>query len=149
MGTIAFFIAPNDQAAAGTRSRGPGTNYPSVACQDFDPDDAVVEWDMYFEAPSAELPPLEALYTRPWPIWVAEIVNDGTGVFVLPDRLVRALAHAGPKDLDELAHRWTTRLRQVDGDNMTCDNPLEILQKVARLAATAISTGDRLYCWHF
>ncbi|SUA74333.1 Uncharacterised protein [Nocardia otitidiscaviarum] len=32
---------------------------------------------------------------------------------------------------------------------MTCDNPWEILQKVARFAATAVGTGDRLYCWHF
>ncbi|SUA74326.1 Uncharacterised protein [Nocardia otitidiscaviarum] len=72
---------------------------------------------MYFEAPSAKLPPLETLRTRQWPISVAEIVNDGTGVFVVPDRLAHALAHAGPKDLDELTYRRPAGLRQVGGES--------------------------------
>ncbi|WP_083913368.1 hypothetical protein [Nocardia concava] len=148
MSIVAFFIAPNDHAAAATRPRGPGDSYPSVHCRDFDADDAVVEWDMYFEDPGAELPPLEQLYARQWPTWVAEVVNDGTGVFALPDQLTRALATASPEDLDRLAIRWVERLRQVDGHSRTGDDPLEILRRVARLAATS-GAGDHIYCWHF
>jgi hypothetical protein len=56
---ITFFLAPDDQTAAATRLRGPGRAFDSVACRSIEPDSSIAEWDMYFEAPSAELPPLE------------------------------------------------------------------------------------------
>jgi hypothetical protein len=146
---VAFFLAPDDESAAAVRARGPGPAFAAVHCHHFDPDDAVVEWEMYFEAPSPELPPLRQLLARTWPTWVAPIVNDGTGVFVLPDSLVDALAHAEPAQLGALAARWTRRLREADGDDMTDDDPLSILEGVARLAATAVRTGEGLYCRHY
>jgi hypothetical protein len=146
---IAFFVAPDDDSAAAMRNRGPGEALAPLTCHDFDPEDATVEWAMYFEAPSAEPPSIEESYRRDRPRYVAPIVNDGTGVFVLDPSLTSALASASPRELDELAARWQERLWREDGEDMTDDSPLEILQGVARLAAIALSTGGGLYCWHF
>ena len=105
---------------------------------------------MYFEAPSAEAPPLEQLYAwRPWPEWVTAPLNDGVEVFALPKRLTRALGKASSAELEELAGRWITRLRSEDGDDMTDDDLLAVLQGVARLAASAANTGGGLYSWSF
>lgn len=147
---IVLFLAPDDEAAAATRLRGRGEAFASVTCRFIEPDTAIAEWDMYFEEPSAEAPPLEQLYAwRPWPEWVTAPLNDGVEVFAVSDRLTRALANASSAELDELAGRWTMRLRSEDGDDMTDDDLLAVLQGVARLAASAVNTGGGLYSWSF
>ncbi|MDH6521448.1 hypothetical protein M2163_001563 [Streptomyces sp. SAI-135] len=144
---IVFFLAPDDTTAARTRLRGPGAAFPTVACRFVEPDSAVVEWDMYFAEPSAEAPPLERLLGWEWPRWVTTPMNDGIEVFALPERLTRALAGASPVQLEELADRWSTRLRSEDGDDMTDDDLMAVLQGVARLAVSAVNTGGGLYSW--
>ncbi|MER5876142.1 hypothetical protein ABT119_09460 [Streptomyces sp. NPDC001910] len=144
---IVFFLAPDDERAAATYLRGPGRAFESVVCHFLEPDSSIVEWDMYFEAPSAEIPALEQLAGWPWPKEVIEPKNDGVEVFALPPRLTRALAGASSAELEELADRWTMRLRTADGDDMTDDDLLAVLQDVARLAASAVSTGGGLYSW--
>ncbi|MEV6358614.1 hypothetical protein [Streptomyces hydrogenans] len=147
---IVFFLAPDDDTAAATRLRGPGGGFESVTCSSLEPDTAIAEWDMYFEEPSAEAPPREELYAwRPWPEWVTAPLNDGVEVFALPKRLTRALANASSVELEALADRWTARLWSEDGDDMTEDDLLAVLQGVARLAATAVSTGGGLYSWSY
>ncbi|UUU44932.1 hypothetical protein [Streptomyces sp. NBC_00162] len=146
---IVFFPAPDDETAAATRLRGPGEAFESVACRFIEPDSAIAEWDIYFEEPSAEAPPVEQLLGWAWPEWVTAPLNDGVEVFALPQRLTRALTNASSAELEELAGRWTTRLRSEDGDDMTDDGLLAILQGVARLAAYAVNTGDGLYSWSF
>lgn len=49
-------LRANDEAAAAMQLRGPGMNFESVTCRFTEPDSAIAEWDMYFEAPSAEVP---------------------------------------------------------------------------------------------
>ncbi|HEV3170161.1 MAG TPA: hypothetical protein VGZ32_07475 [Actinocrinis sp.] len=146
---VVFFIAPDDDTAAATRLKGPGPAFTSVVCHGFDPDDAVVEWEMYFEAPNASPPPVERLYQHRQPRWVAPILNDGLGVFAVPAELTSALAKADASRLVELASRWSERLRYFDGDDMTADDPQAILQGVVRLAATVVNHGGGLYCWHY
>jgi hypothetical protein len=146
---IVFFLAPDDKTAAATRLRGPGAAFESVTCRFIEPDSAIAEWDMYFEEPSAEVPPVERLLGWTWPEWVTTPLNDGVEVFALPERLTRALAGASPAELEELAGRWTTRLRSQDGDDMTDDDLLEVLRGVARLAESAVNTGGGLYSWSF
>ncbi|MFD8785409.1 hypothetical protein [Kitasatospora sp. NPDC059599] len=146
---IVFFLAPDDESAAATRLQGPGRAFESVTCRFIEPDTAIAEWDMYFEEPSAEAPPLERLLGWSWPEWVTTPVNDGIEVFALPQRLTRALANAGAADLEELAGRWTTRLRSADGDDMTDDDLPAVLQGVARLAVSAVRTGGGLYSWSY
>ncbi len=104
---------------------------------------------MYFADPSPGIPPIEQLLGWSWPEWVTAPLNDGVEVFALPQRLTRALADAGSAELEELAGRWTTRLRSADGDDMTDDDLLAVLQGVARLAASAVRTGGGLYSWSF
>ncbi|MFD4697571.1 hypothetical protein [Streptomyces niveus] len=145
---IVFFLAPDDESAAATRRRGPGQASESVTCRFIEPDSAIAEWDMYFEEPSAEVPPVEQLLGR-WPEWVTAPLNDGVDVFALPPRLIRALADASSTELQEPADRWTARLRSADGDDMTDDDLLAVLQEVSRLAASAVSTGGGLYSWSF
>ncbi|MFF4389584.1 hypothetical protein ACFY0G_22790 [Streptomyces sp. NPDC001552] len=70
-------------------------------------------------------------------------------MFALPKRLTRAPANASSAELEELAGRWTTRLRSEDGDDMTDDDLLAVLRGVARLAASAVNTGSGLYSWSF
>ncbi|GEK04736.1 hypothetical protein NHG22_24310 [Streptomyces sp. ATE26] len=70
-------------------------------------------------------------------------------MLALPKRLTRALANASLAELEELAGRWTARLWSEDGDEMTDDDLLAVLQKVARLAASAVHTGGGLYSWSF
>lgn len=119
-----------------------------MTCRFVEPDSAIAEWDTYFEEPSAGVPTPEQLHGR-WPQWVTAPLNDGVEVFALPQRLTRALADAGFTELEELADRWTTGLRSHDGDDMTDDDLSAVLQGVARLAASAVSTGGRLYRWSF
>ncbi|MET4922396.1 hypothetical protein P3L51_08540 [Streptomyces sp. PSRA5] len=145
---IVFFLAPDDESAAGTRQRGPGKAFDSVTCRFIEPDSAIAEWDTYFEEPSAEIPHFERLHER-WPEYVTAPLNDGVEVFALPHRLTRALADASPTELAELAGRWTTRLRAADGDDMTDDDLLAVLEGVSRLAASAVDTGGGLYSWSF
>ncbi|MFK0224870.1 hypothetical protein ACIQUL_03795 [Streptomyces sp. NPDC090303] len=145
---MVFFLAPDDETAAATRLRGPGRGFESVTCHFFEPDTAMAEWDMYFEEPSAEVPPPERIHAwRPWPEWVTTPLNDGIEVFALPRRLTRALAGATTAELEELTARWTARLRSEDGDDMTDDDLLAVLRGVARLATSAVNTGGGLYCW--
>ncbi|MFD0688420.1 hypothetical protein [Actinomadura fibrosa] len=70
-------------------------------------------------------------------------------VFAVPRMLTRALANASPAELEELADRWTMQLRDEDGDDMTDDDLLAVLQGVARLAASAVDTNGGLYIWSF
>ncbi|MEU0167558.1 hypothetical protein ABZ214_19145 [Streptomyces iakyrus] len=144
-----FFLAPDDETAAATRLRGPGRALESVTCRFIEPDSAIAEWDMYFADPSPGIPPIEQLLEWSWPEWVTAPLNDGVEVFALPQRLTRALADAGSAELEELAGRWTARLRSADGDDMTDDDLLAVLQGVARLAASAVRTGGGLYSWSF
>lgn len=147
---IFFFLAPGDETATSTHLRGPGEAFESVTCRFIEPDSAIAEWDMYFEEPTAEAPPLEQLYAwRPWPERVTAPLNDGVEVFALPQRLIRALANASSAELEELAGRWTTRLWSEDGEEITDDDLLAVLQGVARLAASAVNTGGGLYSWSF
>jgi len=76
-------------------------------------------------------------------------LNDGVEVFALPRRLTRALATASSTELEGLAGRWTARLSSADRDDMTDDDLRAVLQGVARLAASAVSTGGGLYSWSF
>ncbi|MBT2418180.1 hypothetical protein J7F01_04780 [Streptomyces sp. ISL-22] len=138
---IAFFLARDDETAAETRPNGPGPALTSLTCHYFDPDDAVVEWEMYFKG----------LSKGDWPRYVAPVLNDGIGVFAVSDELTDALANAAPSTLRELASRWAERLRLTGGDDMAEGDAVAVLRGVAQLAATAAGHGSglRLYCWHY
>ncbi|MFI9361966.1 hypothetical protein ACIG5E_13025 [Kitasatospora sp. NPDC053057] len=140
---IAFFLAPDDRSAAGTHLGGPKSRFTSVTGRHFYADDAVNEWDTYFASPS----PDRTFWQRT--NWIVPVTNDGSGMFALPARLTSALASADAEELEELADRWSERLRREDGDDMTDDDLLAIVRSVAQLATSAVTTGGSLYCWFY
>ncbi|MFJ9026400.1 hypothetical protein ACIRPU_41565 [Streptomyces sp. NPDC102259] len=139
--------AGRPRAAAPARLRGPGAAFESVTCRFSEPGSVIAEWDMYFQEPSAEAPPVDQLLGWAWPEWVTAPLNDGAEVFAVPKRPTQALANANSAELEELAGHWTTRLRSEDADDMTDDALLAVLQGVARLAASAVNTGGGRYSW--
>ncbi|MDH6130093.1 hypothetical protein [Kitasatospora sp. GP82] len=166
---IAFFLAP-DGSAASAHLGGPRPHrFASVRGHYFDAYDAVEEWDTYFVGLSQDLPGRgQTFWQRTrcfvglsrdlrrrgqtfWQQarWIVPVSNDGSGMFALPPRLTRALASAGAEELEELAARWAERLRRLDGDDMTDDDLLAVMQGVARLATSTVTTGGDLYCWFY
>lgn len=141
-----FFLAPDDESAARTRSSHPGrTSFAGVECDHFDPDDAVVDWTVFFENPERALIGVERRTLGKWPRYVADFRNDGVGVFVMPAELVTALAAAEPDELRRLASYWRQRLVEQDSHELTTEAQLAVVDGVARLARSA--TGFGLYCW--
>lgn len=144
---VVFFLAPDDRTAAAARPCGPGRAFDSVTCHGIEPDTAIAEWDLYFATPSPGLPAPAVLHRWAAPKNITPFLNDGIEMYALPKRLTEAMASAGNTGLQELADRWATRLRRLDA--MPDDDLLDVLQGVARLAASAASTGGRLYSWSF
>lgn len=147
---ITFFLAPDDEAAAATRNSVPGRHLRSLTSHYFYPDDAVVSWSRYFDAPDQPFSSDERRLHGNWPRYVADIRNDGVGVLVIPETVVTALAEAGPDALRGLAAQWGGFLEsegEVDPDR---DEQLAVVKGVAELAAAAVRSGgeERLYCWH-
>lgn len=142
---ITFFVAPNDESAASTRSSRPGRAFTGVDCHYFDPDDAVVDWMAFFDG--QVLRGMERLACGKWPRYVAEFRNDGVGVFVVSAELVTALAAAEPDELRRLASYWGERLVEQNEHELTAAEQLAVVENVARLAGSAGDFG--LYCWQY
>ncbi|MFS8103457.1 hypothetical protein LFM09_40660 [Lentzea alba] len=148
---ITFFLAPDDETAALTRNSRPGRALRSLTFHGFDPDDAVVEWTRYFEAPGRQFADDERLSLGNWPRYVADFLNDGVGVFIVPENVLVALAAAGPDELRGLVGHWGEFLVRINDDELTTDEKLAVVEGVAQLAAAAVASAGqlRLYCWQF
>ncbi|HUQ54764.1 hypothetical protein [Lentzea sp.] len=142
---ITFFLAPDDETAAKTRSSHPGRALTCVNCTGFDPDVAVVDWTAFFDGQI--LRDAERRDSGKWPRYVAEFLNDGVGVFVVSGKLVTALAAAGPNELRHLASYWGERLVEQNEHELTAAEQLSVVENVARLAGS--TDGSGLYCWQW
>ncbi|MFC8720625.1 hypothetical protein [Kitasatospora sp. NPDC057198] len=140
---VAFFLAPADRDAASAHRGGPHGRFAAVLGRHFCAEDAVDDWDAYFVGPSSD----QLFWQRT--DWIVPMTHDGSGMFAFPPRLTRALAGASVEELEDLANRWSERLRCEDGEDMTDDNLLAIVQAVAELATKAGAAGGNLYCWFF
>ncbi|MGW8883882.1 hypothetical protein [Streptomyces sp. NPDC055749] len=147
---IVFFLAPDADTAAATYLMGPGPELASSASQSFDPDDAVMEWEVFLGAPSRKASFLDRFRRRnDRPVYVEPICNDGVGVFAVPENTVGLLAAADPTTLRGLAAHWTRMLRSDGETYLSDDELLKVVQDVARLATrTGEDIGPKLYCWH-
>ncbi|WP_285637673.1 hypothetical protein [Lentzea sp. NBRC 102530] len=140
---IVFFLAPDDESAAATRDRHPTPEFQGLEFHNFDPDMAVVEWARHLEAPGRPFTGDEQKTRGEWPRYVAEYRNDGIGVFVMPDKLRAALANATRDELLGVAQRWGEFLVEIDEDELTAGERLEVVHGVATLAEDELG----LYCW--
>jgi hypothetical protein len=148
---IVFLLAPDADTAAATYLKGPGPGLASSASQSFDPDDAVMDWEVFLGAPSRKAPFLDRFRRRNHrPVYVEPIRNDGVGMFAVPENTVRLLAAADPTTVRELAAHWTRTLRSDAETYLSDDELLKVVQDVAHLAArTGKDSGPKLYCWHY
>ncbi|MER6346481.1 hypothetical protein ACWC10_37155 [Streptomyces sp. NPDC001595] len=94
---VKFFVAPDDTSAGLALQPGPGRAFESLSIGNFDPEEAVVEW--------------ECLQPR----IVAGQSDDGCVVFAISPRLPTALADAGHSRSSDVAASWT-RLCAEDGE---------------------------------
>ncbi|WP_030703641.1 MULTISPECIES: hypothetical protein [unclassified Streptomyces] len=138
---VKFFVAPDATAAGLALATGPGRAFESLSFGNFDPEEAVVEWECLLAGGS-----FEELVETGEPRIVAGQDSDGCVVFALSPRLTTALADAGPTRLRDVAASWA-RLRAEDGSAVETGIAEGIVGDVAALAGSARRQDQSVYCW--
>ncbi|MFE1877500.1 hypothetical protein ACFW9N_42785 [Streptomyces sp. NPDC059496] len=138
---ITFFVAPDDTAAALVLQTGPGRACESVSFGNFDPEEAVVEWEGLLAGGG-----FEELVEAGEPRIVAGQDDGGRVVFALSPVLSAALADAEPSQLHDIAASWV-RLRAADGEVIDTEIADQIVGDLAALVSDARRQGRGVYCW--
>jgi hypothetical protein len=138
---VEFFVAPDDASAALVLPTGPRRAFESLSFGNFDPEEAVVEWECLLTGWS-----LEELVEADEPRVVAGQDNDGCVVFAISPRLSAALAGAERSELQAVAASWVAR-RAEDGEVVDVEIAEAILGDLAALAGGARRRGRGVYCW--
>ncbi|GAA4969074.1 hypothetical protein [Actinoplanes utahensis] len=136
---VEFFAAPCDADAAAVRNRGPAERYAVADAGGihFDADDAVIAWRDLLTGHLSEQDDLRM---------VADLVNDGSAVFALPEQFVSSLVTASPRRLREVAEAWVPAVT-AEGSEIDVETAAALIAEIAELARGAVGTDDRLYCW--
>lgn len=135
-----FFAAPDDSAAASVLETGSVRGFASLPLGNFDPEEAVVEWESLLTGGS-----FEELAEAGEPRVVAGADHGEHVVFALSPRLSAALAGAEPSRLWEVAVAWAER-RAADGEVIDPDVARAIVDDVAALVGEAGRRGEGVYC---
>ncbi|MFF9839320.1 hypothetical protein [Streptomyces sp. NPDC013740] len=138
---VRFFAAPDDTSASLALQTGPGRAFESLSFGNFDPEEAVVEWECLLTGSS-----FEELVEAGEPRVVAGQDNDGCVVFAISPRLSTALADATHSRLSNIAASWT-QLRAEDGEVIDTEIADAIVGDLAALASSARRQGQSVYCW--
>ncbi|MEU8674688.1 hypothetical protein [Streptomyces sp. NPDC048560] len=138
---VEFFVAPDDTSAATTLQTGPRRAYESLSFGNFDPEEAVVDWECLLTDGS-----YEELIAADEPRLVAGRGNSGCVVFAISPRLSAALAEATESTLREVAALWVAQ-RAEDGEVIETDVTEAILGDLASLVSNARHQGQGVYCW--
>ncbi|MFH8837239.1 hypothetical protein [Streptomyces sp. NPDC017868] len=138
---VRFFAAPDDTSASLALQTGPGRAFESLSFGNFDPEEAVVEWECLLTGSS-----FEELVEAGEPRVVAGQDNDGCVVFAMSPRLSTALADATHSRLSDTAASWT-QLRAEDGEVIDTEIADAIVDDLAALASSAQRQGQSVYCW--
>ncbi|KUL69601.1 MULTISPECIES: hypothetical protein [unclassified Streptomyces] len=138
---VKFFVAPDDTSAALTLQTGPGRAFESLSFGNFDPEEAVIEWECLLAGGS-----FEELVDAGEPRIVAGQDNDGCVVFAISPRLSTALADAGLSRLRDIAASWA-QLRAEDGEAIDTEIAQAIVGELAGLVSTARRQDHGVYCW--
>jgi hypothetical protein len=144
---IKFFIAPDDEAAAGVPRSGTARGLETVEFGNFDPVGMLDDWETAFLARDAgEI----AEGGRPMVGGGArDVPADGGGVLIAmsPD-LAADLAEADEARLTEVRARWI-QLQSLEGEELDPVWAAELLADIAGLAARASERGHGVYCWWY
>lgn len=138
---VEFFAAPDDASAAQVLPAGPTHASESLSFGNFDPAEAVVEWECLLAGGS-----FEELVAADEPRTVAGGGDDGCVVFAISPRLSAALAEAERSELNHAAAAWSVQ-RAEAGEILDTEIAFAILDEVATLVSSARRQGQGVYCW--
>ncbi|MFI0990839.1 hypothetical protein, partial [Streptomyces exfoliatus] len=138
---VKFFVAPDDTSASLALQSGPEPAFESLSFGNFDPEEAVLEWECLLAGGS-----FEDLAEAGEPRIVAGQDNDGCVVFALSPRLSTALADAEHARLRDVAASWT-RLRAEDGEVIGTEIADAIVGDLAAFVSSARRQNQSVYCW--
>ncbi|AWL38243.1 MULTISPECIES: hypothetical protein [Streptomyces] len=138
---VKFFVAPEDTSAGLALQTGPGRAFESISFGNFDPEEAVVEWECLLAGGS-----FEELVEAGEPRIVAGQGDDGCVVFAISPRLSTALADAGHSRLRDIAASWA-QLCAEDGDVIETEIAHAIVSDLAALVSSARRQNQSAYCW--
>ena len=138
---VKFFVAPDDTSAGMAVQTGPGRAFESLSFGNFDPEEAVVEWECLMTGGS-----FEELIAAGEPRIVAGQDDDGCVVFAISPRLSTALADAEHSRLSDVAVSWS-RLRAEDGEAIDAEIADAIVGGLAALVSNARRQNQSVYCW--
>ncbi|MFD8970671.1 hypothetical protein ACFV0C_37755 [Streptomyces sp. NPDC059568] len=138
---VKFFVALDDISAGLALQTGPGRAFESLSLGNFDPEEAVVEWECLLAGGS-----FEDLVEAGEPRIVAGQGNDGCVVFAISPRLFTALADAGHSKLRDVAASWA-QLRAEDGEVIDMEIADAIVGDLAALVSSARRQNHGVYCW--
>ncbi|MER7812877.1 hypothetical protein [Streptomyces sp900116325] len=138
---VKFFVAPDDTSAALVLHTGPGRAFESLSFGNFDPEDAVVEWECLLAGVS-----LEELVEAGEPRIVAGEDDGGCVVFAISPGLSTALADAERSRLRDVAASWV-QLRAEDGEIIDTEIADAIVGDLAALVTSARRWSQGVYCW--
>ncbi|MFD9044881.1 hypothetical protein [Streptomyces bottropensis] len=138
---VEFFLAPDDTAAGAALPAGPRGAYESLSFGNFDPEEAVIEWECLLTGST-----FEELVEAGEPRAVADRDDGECVILVLSPRLSAALADARPKALRDVAVAWSG-LRAADGEVIDAETAEAIMGDVAALVGGGRRRGLGVYCW--
>ncbi|MFJ1611012.1 hypothetical protein ACIOHS_48200 [Streptomyces sp. NPDC088253] len=138
---VEFFAAPDDASAALVLQTGPRRAFESLSFGNFDPEEAVIEWECLFAGVS-----FDDLVEADEPRLVAGQHDDGCVVFAIWPRLSAALAEAERSELKDAALAWSLQ-RAEDGEVIDTEIAEVILSDLAALVSSARRQGQNVYCW--
>ncbi|MEU8976853.1 hypothetical protein AB0D11_48405 [Streptomyces monashensis] len=138
---VEFFAAPDDTSSALALQSGRGCAFESLAFGNFDPEEAVVEWECLLAGGS-----FEDLAEVGEPRIVTGRDDGRSVVFAISSRLSAALADAKHSKLADISASWATQ-RAEDGEAIDAEVADMILGDLAVLASSARRQGQSVYCW--
>ncbi|MCY1649652.1 hypothetical protein AB0L83_31445 [Streptomyces sp. NPDC052071] len=138
---VKFFVAPDDTSASLALQTGPGRAFESLSFGNFDPEEAVVEWECLLADGS-----FEDLVEAGEPRIIAGLDDEGCVVFAISPRLSSALAEATHSRLSDVAASWT-QLRAEDGEVIDTEIADVIVGDLAALVTSARRQNQSVYCW--
>lgn len=136
-----FFVAPDDTSAGLALQTGPERAFESLSFGNFDPEEAVVEWECLLAGGS-----FEELVEAGEPRIIAGLDDDGCVVFAISPRLSTALAEATHSRLSDVAASWA-QLRAEDGEVIDTEIADVIVGDLAGLVTSARRQNQSVYCW--
>ncbi|KAF3469283.1 hypothetical protein [Streptomyces sp. Tu 3180] len=137
---VEFFTAPDDASAAPALRAGPRRAFESLSFGNFDPEEAVAEWECLLAGGS-----FEELVEAGEPRLVAGRDDGGCVVFAIPPRLSAVLAEAERSELEDAAVAWSLQ-RAEDGEVVDAEIAQVILSDLTAPVSSARRQGRNVYC---